>query len=472
VLFGLAPYDHEGLDLHAQGERLFNMAERLPGSKESASQLMERLLALLEQTENPKLEWIVRQDWAGSNPAAIFALMAMRKTFGSDLITQLPDNPANQPQIITSLAQIGTGEHSTLLIPGTIQYLSQSLFMKLFHLGEYNRIHVLLYEGEAFRPRERLRLPESSLFPESSEGKDLHIERSDVVDSTGDVDSDVDKLIADRLFAIPGEATLDDGRGIPSRFVLCDDGKGFYVAESKSVRVWRGSGTEGLLMVFPAQFTEGDFVILEKGDRSELLDRTVHHQELEAELDATKVWREPLQSLLLTRSLEEVAILMSDTRQIPERIARLEEFHEADGSEPNSVVEGEIESNRSSRNLQANISNWAEGRVHGPGDVQHMLALVQVLVDSGLLPLDSSPEDAAGRWFSDLEKLRAGRRAAGMHVRDEIDHLLEDSLRGLASVEDGLEVELDNGMVVSLHQLAMIGDQVIRVPESSLWKLI
>jgi hypothetical protein len=328
VLFGLAPYDHEGLDLLAQGERLFSMAERLPSSRESSSQLIERLLALLEQTENPKLEWIVRHDWAGANPAAIFALMAMRKSFGSDLITQLPDNPVNQPQIITSLDQIGTGEYSTLIIPGTIQYLSQSLFMKLFHLGEYSRIHVLLYEGEAFRPRELLRLPESSLLPGGSEGNDLRIKRSDVVDSTGNDDGDVDKRITDKLFTNPGEATLDDGRGILSRFVLCDDGKGFYVAESKSVRVWRGTGSGGLLMILPAQLTEGDFVIIEKGDRRALLSLTNNHQKFETALDATKVWREPLQSLLLTRSLEEVAILISETGQIPERIARLDEFWE------------------------------------------------------------------------------------------------------------------------------------------------
>jgi hypothetical protein len=143
-----------------------------------------------------------------------------------------------------------------------------------------------------------------------------------------------------------------------------------------------------------------------------------------------------------------------------------------DGSEPNSFVESEIKSDRAIRNLQSSIFNWAEGRVHGPGDAKLMLALVLVLVHSRLLHLDRSPEDAAGRWFRDLERLRAGRRVAGLHVRYEIDHLLEDRLGGLALAEDGLEVELDNGMVVSLHQLAMISNQVSRVSESSLWKLI
>lgn len=472
VLFGLASYDHEGLELLAQGERILGMADRLPGSRESVTQMMVRLLALLDQTENPKLEWIVRQNWVGGNPAAIFALMAMRKSFGSDLIAQLPDNPAKQPQIITSLEQIGTCEYSTLIIPGTCQYLSQSLFMKLFHLGEYSRIHVLLYEGEAFRPKDRLRLPESLLLPGSSEGKDLHIERSNVLDSTEDVGSDVDKFISDSLFSPPGGTTMDAGRGIPSRFVLCQDGKGLHVAESERIRVWRSNRSDRLVPVFPAQLTEGDFVILEKGDRGELIDHTENQQAFVERLNATSAWRKPLQALLLSRSLEEVANLMSRTGHIPERTSGLEVVKNADKSDLESFIEGAGESRRASRNLQSTISNWAEERVYGPGDLQHMLALVQVLVNSGFLHLDSSPEDAARLWFRDLERLRVDRRAAGMHVRDEIDHLLEVSLGGLRSPVDGLEVKLGNGMVVSLHQLAMIGDQVSRVPESLLRKPI
>jgi hypothetical protein len=472
VLFGLAPYDHEELGLLTQGEQILGMAKGLPGSRESTTQMLDRLSVLLDQTDNPKLEWVARQGWGHDDPAAIFALMAMRKSFGSDLIAQLPGNPANPPQIISSLEQIGTGKYATLVIPGTCQYLSQGLFMKLFHLGEYSRVHVLLYEGETFRPKDRLRLPESTLLLGCSEGKDLHIERSDVVDSTDAVDGDVDKFISDGLFSPPCDASLDDGRGIPSRFVLCDGGKGFYVAEAERIRVWRQSESDILIPLYPAQLSEGDFVILEKGDRSEFLDQAGDQQEFEAGLDATSVWRTPLQELLLSRSLEKVANLMSETRHIPERTAGLTAFEKADKSDLDPFLEGLTESARASRNLQSTLRNWAEGRVYGPRDLQHMRALVQVLVDGGALNLDSSPEEAAERWFRELERLRAGRRAAGMHVRDEIDHLLEDTLGGSVSPTDGLEIELANGMVISLHQLAMIGDRVSRVPESSLRKLI
>jgi hypothetical protein len=144
----------------------------------------------------------------------------------------------------------------------------------------------------------------------------------------------------------------------------------------------------------------------------------------------------------------------------------------ADISDLNSSVERAGESRRAIRNLKSTISNWAEERVHGPGDEQHMLALVQVLLDEGRLHLDHSPEEATRQWFNDLEKLRAGQRAAGINVRKEIDELLEDSLGELASLTDGQEVKLENGMVVALHQLAMIGGQVNRVPESSLGKPI
>jgi hypothetical protein len=468
VLFGLAPYDHEELELLTQGEQISGMTDRLPGSRESTNQMLDRLLVLLDQTDNPKLEWVARQDWGSDNPAAIFALMAMRKSFGSDLIAQLPGNPANPPQIISSLEQIGTGEYSTLVIPGTCQYLSQSLFMKLFHLGEYGKIHVFLYEGEAFRPKNRLILPESTLFPGRSEGKGIHIERSDVVDST----EDVDKFISDALFSYSGGTVVDEGRGDLSRFLLCEDGKGLHVAENEHIRVWRPNESDRLIQVYPAQLVEGDLVILEKGDRSELLDQTGDRNEFEAGLDATRAWKQPLQALLLSRSLVEVATLMRETGHIPERAADIEASHNSDTSDFESLINGAGDSSRACRNLQSTISNWAEERVYGPGDAQHMRALVQVLVDSGVLYVDSSPEEAAEQWFRDLERLRADRRAAGMHVRDEIDNLLEHTLGQLDSPMDGLVIKLDNGMVIALHQLAMIGDRVSRVPESLLNKLI
>ena len=472
VLFGLAQYNHKGLELLAQMERTSSLADRLPGSRDSATGLKDRLSALLEQPENPKLEWMMDRGWGGDHQSALFSMMAMRKSFGSDLISQASGSPARQIQIIKSLGQIGTGAYSTLVIPGTTQYLSQSLFMKLFHHGEYSRIYVLLYEGEAFRPKERLRLPESSLLPGSSKGKDIRIERSDVIHSTDEVGNDVDQMIADRLFGLHGEGSLDHRHGIPSRFVLCAIGKGFYVAEGNRIRVWRPNASDRLVAVLPAQLSEGDFVILEERSRSDLLDRSGNRQEFEAGLDATRVWRKPLQALLLSRSLEEVAELMIGTGRIPERTAGLEAFENLDRSDLNSLIDGAVGSSRARRNLQSTISNWVEGPVYGPGDAQHMLALVQVLFDSGHIQIDETPEEAARVWFGDLERLRAGRRAAGRHMKDEIDHLLENNLQRLASPSDGLEVALDNGMVISLHQLAMISDRVNRVPESFLRKPI
>ena len=293
-----------------------------------------------------------------------------------------------------------------------------------------------------------------------------------MIDPTEDEYSDVDRLISEGLFGPPGRVITDDGRGIPSRFVLCDDGKGFQVAENKRIRVWRARGSERLMSVFPAQLLEGDFVIIEKSDRGELLDQSENRQEFEAALEATRAWRGPLQALLLSRSLEEVAFLMSGTGHISELTASMAALQNAGVSDLNSFNQGRGETSRAIRNLKSTISNWAEERVHGPGDEQHMLALVQVLLDEGRLHLDRAPEEATRQWFKDLEKLRAGQRAAGIHVRKEIDELLEDSLGELASLTDGQEVKLENGIVVSLHQLAMIGDQVSRVPESSLGKPI
>ena len=124
------------------------------------------------------------------------------------------------------------------------------------------------------------------------------------------------------------------------------------------------------------------------------------------------------------------------------------------------------------RNLQTNIGKWADGQVYGPGDVNHLWALVQILVESGNLEITNSPEHVARQWFHDLEKLRAGRRAAGMSLSGQIDRLLEKSLEAHSGVNDIRELLLDNGVRVSIHQLAMISDQVSSVRESLLNKPI
>ena len=471
LLFGLAPFDDERLGLQEQARRVAAMAARLPAARESTDQLECQLQWLLDHPENPKLEWLLSRNWVDDEPAAIFALMAMRTTFGADLIGQRSDLPANSPEVIASLDLMETGEHSALVVPGTCRYLSHSLFMKLFQLGEYASIHVLLYEAEHFSPKERLRLPGSPLLPQAPAVPNLNIIVSpDVIDESGDDRDDRDEVIPDQFFSTAGGGDVDEGGGVPSRYVLCDDGKGFFVAEGRQIRVWRENGPESLVPLFPAQLLEGDFVILEKSDRSWLLDHSGQQADFEARLDSSGIWREPLRALLLTRSLDEVVELMAGTGHIPERAAGLNAENNVDAGVLESGLAAFVEFGRTHLNLKSIVNNWAEGSTYGPKDAPHMLALVEVLVEEGALKLDVQPEEVAREWFENLERLRAGRRSAGRDLTGEIDRMLEDSLEKFTLLADGQEVELGNGMIVSLRQLSMIGDHIRRVPESALGK--
>lgn len=469
VLFALAPYDHEELRLAVLGEEISDMAERLPGTRESVALLKHVMSALLEQKENPKLKWVLKQNWSKDMSAAIFALMAMRKSFGTDLVEWYSENHNSDLGMITSLEHLGSEQYSTLVMPGTLQYLSQGLFMKIFHRGEFKKIYILLYEGEFLSLKSRMHLPHSSLFLGLSEGADLSIEKKGDFNLIQDYINDENLPTQEQIFGFSGKMINSHSDGCSSRFLLCEDGSGFYVAESDRLRVWRPDAQDTLAFVYPAQLLEGDFVVLEKGRRRNLLDHSGCNEEFSAELNATGAWREPLRAMLLSSSLEKIANRMIETGHLYESSIGLDLANAVQLSGDVPIGKSELDSGNVVRNLKANISKWAEGQVYGPGDLHHLLALVQVMVECGYLQIEGSSEEAARQWFKDLEKLRAGRRVAGMNLSDQIDYLLADTLRTHVP-KDGLELLLDNGMLISVHQLAMISAQVSAVSESLLTK--
>jgi len=468
VMFGLAPFDDEDLQLEVLYDEISDMAAGLPGARASVSLLVERMSALRQHKTNPKLEWIMQHDWSEEGPAGLFTLMAMKQSFGSGLIESHSGNKNDNLGMINSLEQLGNGEYFCLVMPGTLQYLSHGLFMKLFHRGEYRRCHVLLYEGEPLSLKRRLQLPRSSLFPNLAGSSDLIIEKTD---ASGDIDDPRDDRGGPELaqiFGRFGASTGDQADGWPARFVLCDTGMGFYLSENRRVRVWRPNAIEKLAFVYPMQLQEDDLVILEKGSRQSVLEQSNTDRNFSIGLDATSVWREPLRSMLLSSSPGEVANLMIASGHLDEGRTEWPNSRAAGRLGGADIVETESDLSNAVRNLQTNIVKWAEGQVYGPGDFNHLRALVYVLVESGSLQIKNSPEYAARQWFQDLEKLRAGRRAAGMNLSGEIDHLLEKSLEAQSGASDVREMLLDNGVRVSIHRLAMISDQVSSVPESLL----
>lgn len=468
VLFAMTRYDHEELRLAALGEEISDFAEQLPGSKKAVALLGRRLSTLLGQKVNPKFEWVLKQDWSADETVAIFALMAMRQSFGAEMLRGHADSRNGDLEIITLLEQLGQVECSTLVVPGTLQYLSYGLFMKLFHKGIFRKFHVLLYVGERLSLKSRLLLPDSSLFPKRAEDSGLNINRTDDSTLAVEGESEGDPLDPARIFDASGELDKYHSDGCRARFLLFDDGSGWYLAERQRIRVWRPHSPGELAFVYPAQLLEGEFVFLEQVQRKELLDRSDGRPEFSAELDATSIWRKPLRAMLLSSSPAEVARRMMATPHIDEYSRRHASTNAVELSDEAGSEIMESGSSEGVRNLQTNVSRWADGSVYGPGDLQYFLALVQVLSESGDLEIQGAPESDARRWFKHLEKLRAGRKIAGVDLSAEIGRMLKDALNSRAVMSDGVELQLKNGMLVSVHQLAMIGDRVSIVPVSLL----
>lgn len=438
IFFGLAQYFHEELQLLEQGNELMAMADSLPGSRDVIAHLVGQLKQL-RGAPNPKLEWILQKDWKEEN-VVIFTPMAMGKSFGTHLIAE---QKGHHLSVIHSMSELGSGKYSTLVLPGTMRYLSYGLSMKLLHRGEFAKICVLLFEAESLDLKSRYRLPISPLFPELSSRGYLKIEysRKEVgVKEESPIPYELDS----------GKANSQTINSV-ARLLLFENGTELHVAENECLHVWRPESADGLMKIHPIQLLEGDYLVLEKGQRNEL-----HHLDNEDfgfrhELDTTEAWRGPLNAMLLNHTPREVAALMLGT----DYLSRFDSYV----PEVNNEFAG-------LRNLQVNVVQWADGHVFGPGHISHMRAMVSILVKSGLLEINRSIDEAADAWFATLQSIRARRRAAGVNLSNHRDQLLKELLSKRTGLEGAEELVLSNGMVMSLHKLAIVGDPVRVEPDA------
>ena len=439
ILFGLAPYSHAGLQLKEQGEELMALAQSLPGAREPITRVNVQLDKLLD-TPNPKLEWILQQDWKGER-AVVFTPMAMGKSSGSHLIEE---QQIHHLSVIHSISELRSGKYSTLVLPGTVQYLSYALAMRLLHQGEFGTIHVLLHEGEPLSLKKRFELPSSPLFPELSSKGGLEIEYSKTENQVCD-----DFLLPDNV-ADHSQKNVQ-AMGLAARCLLFENGTELHAIENEYQHVWRSDSPDKVMKVYPGQLMEGDYLIREKAPRHDLLFQEVEDASFRHELDTTDVWRVPLNAMLLNHTPSEVATLMLKTGYL--HVGKLPELEDA-------VATPAL------RNLHVNVANWADGRVFGPGDISHMRAIVRVLVENGYLEVGGPPDDTADGWFAALEGIRAGRRSAGVNLSSQRDEQLKEFLKEHSEPEDAQEIVLGNGMVITIHKLAMVGDVVKVAPDA------
>lgn len=313
----------------------------------------------------------------------------------------------------------------------------------MIHRGEFANVHVLLYEGEFLDLKSRYALPDSPLFPGLSSRVDTRIEYSQQPPQT-----DAEHLLpAVTHIGVPDFPRSDHF----VRLLLFENGSELHIPENECVHVWRSGSTDDLIRINPAQLMEGDCLVLEKKQRHDLLDLTDEDSGFRLELDATEVWRKPLNAMLLNHTPREIAFLMMQAANL--------DYGNSSASE-DGVASAAL------RNLQSNIVNWAEGKVYGPGNISHMRALVSTLVDSSFLDIKGSIDEASVAWFATLQDIRAGRRSAGVKLSRQRDELLKVLLSKRTEIESVEELVLGNGMVISLHKLAMVSDPVEVMPDA------
>lgn len=440
LLYGLARFDHPALEMVRISDEVIRKCASLPACKEAIQELRSTLERLVLNPENPKIEKVVKILDNANNEIAIFAMMAMRKSFGSHLISEALEEAGLAAEVLTSIDEARCATSRSLIVPGTCKYLSPRAFSELFRLGRFSQIAVLLYTGERFHEKSRVALPACGMLGRNVGKPDYEVEEvASPIDET-EGENEADQQISEALFEAGGALHDSDGSGVRSRYVVGDDGKGFFVPEEEKLRVLRKGSGLALAFARPVELVEGDFAILQRGDNESLLDADDDEGTFPAELDATHVWRLPLQALLQTLSPAEVGHLMVETGLI------------------SSAPGGQ------------SITNWADGETYGPGSSETMLALVKVLAGEGKLETILGTEESARHWFSDLTRIRSGRQQGGMRIRREIDALLEEAVSRLSDVADGTELKLPNGVRMDIRLIALVGDRIRKVPQHALCK--
>jgi hypothetical protein len=185
---------------------------------------------------------------------------------------------------------------------------------------------------------------------------------------------------------------------------------------------------------------EGDWFVVLRGDTGLLLDAESAAEEFDQKMEDACPWRDALSRLIITFSTDEIADQM---RPIGGCGAAL------------------------SQSLQ----NWAKGTVYGPGDRKNFQSLLRVLIARNKL---DEPEDferyAAAQWRS-LQELRAIRHRAGVSLRQKLHRELSSMLRQLDSLTDGQSIEIENGLLAEVRQVAAVDDRSSWVPHSRIGHL-
>ena len=432
VLFTLLPFDSPEIGLAARGSRIAEGAGTLPGATAAANDLASAVHRMIGNPANPKYRWITQHPDSDNTDgdAECTALLVMRAwgmNFGWPLNEGGRFAGKDDMPIIATRAALADAVHDQIIVTGNCRYLSPQFQTQLFHEGRARKIDVLIYEGEHFVLPGRPSPPDSKAYRGRQTTARIICSNEEVTETP-----DADQRMSDVLWNMAHDGEREALPGlIEARYVLCTDSHGLFVPTNAEVTVLRDEGTgtrPRLTSVRVDQLADGNFLVMRPTDTSYLLDIESTEQGYEHVLDEACSWRPALERLLLTVGPDEVAAEM-------------------------------VEEGAHGLALSQSIRNWAEGTVYGPGAKREFRALLAVLVRHGKLAPELSFDHYLSTHWSGLHELRGIRHRAGMKVQHEIRQALERTLEHEQGIGHRHAVMLENGVKITLHQVAAVDDQ-------------
>lgn len=451
LLYTLMPFDSVELDLAGLLKMIRDDALQIPAANEAVKSLDQGINGLIARPSNPKYLWLKgsieeANESNESSTTGLVTMMAMGRTFGwptnAGGCVELPASV----QLIDSHKAIASMIFDKVIVLGTCHYLTLRMYSEIFHLGRANGVDVLLYPGERFSLRERLKLPDNAIFRGKLAASRI-VHSSDVIRNADDellVDIDIDNEMKRSMWEMAhgGKSSAEPGLQA-ARYVLCKDGRGMFVPENTPLLVWaeRTNRIDSTSKTVPVeQLAEGNWLVMQLGDTGHLLDLISAEAGFGQKMEKVCDWRPALDALMLTYSTDQIAKEMI-----------------ANGAQGMSLAQS--------------IRNWADGTVYGPGSQNELRSLLNVLLSHHKLPVQKDIDQYVHDHWIGLKELRGIRLRAGMTLHNSIQPLLAKALSHHELSFENQIVKLENGIQVQLSQVAAVDDQLSWVQESSLLHL-
>jgi 5-carboxymethyl-2-hydroxymuconate isomerase len=456
ILFTVLPFADPALRLQAQVKELEQSLECLPSTKFLVESLREAIFDIVAFGENPKRNWLIRMHSGDMREEVdligiLIGLSAGRSPGWSQEISKTLAELSSRLMPIKSKKDLRSNLFKTIILPCSCSNAPPSILSELFFAGLANKLEVLLYPGEIFRPPTRLVLPSDHIFSAHLQRSKMELEvvsvKADQVSSV--VDTWINEAFWQGLHGAERQAQQDL---YPAKYMLFSDGTGSFFPEDGRVMTLPADcklADEGdLCMVRIEDVCEGDMVVMRSGDSGILVDeaseRILGHEDNENLFDMATDWKDALDALLVTHTSEEVAVALRE---------------------------------RGSSASATSIQKWVGPDVLGPRNEHVFRELVYLLAEKGKIQKTGSELTSyVDTCWKHLQDVRSLHQKAGSLIRHDLFKALFSRFGneyGGATLSDRESIRLDGNTKAQLLilRVAAVDNSVAYVQPSRLGKI-